>query len=64
MKILQRFVDPPSGWQYGFPKELPFIWWSEKDLRPWLISCGYPPEIIKALGDSFYVRVWEEEVEE
>ena len=51
-------IDPPSGWRYGFPKELP------EDLKPggindWLISEGYPKEVIDELGEYFHYRMWE-----
>lgn len=34
------WIDPPSGWRYGFPK----IWdpKQEPDLKVWLIESGYP----------------------
>lgn len=50
------FVDPPRGWLYGFPKEMP------KDVTnmfEWLISEGYPQKEIDALGQYFHVRQWE-----
>lgn len=34
----KRWVDPPSGWKYGFPK----IWDGTGDLREWLVAEGYP----------------------
>jgi hypothetical protein len=38
------YVDPPSGWKYGFPKKV------EQDinfdsLEQWLINNGYPEPI-------------------
>ena len=55
---MKMMIDPPSGWRYGFPKELP------EDLKPggindWLISEGYPKEIIDDLGEYFHYRMWE-----
>jgi len=38
-------VDPPSGWRYGFPKEVPdHVRISELSagFRTWLIDEGYP----------------------
>jgi len=32
--------DPPSGWKYGFPKPIPKE--VGEDIRPWLLSEGYP----------------------
>ena len=53
-------IDPPSGWLYGFPKEIPE---HIDDTRAWLIENGYPEEEIKKCGDSFFVRGWYEEIE-
>lgn len=40
------WVDPPSGWRYGFPK----LYDPAKDgpMREWLVKSGYP----KALADK------------
>lgn len=48
------WVDPPSGWRYGFPK----VWDSDKhpDLRGWLRTAGYPED------DLNHVRCWEADV--
>ena len=58
-----KMIDPPSGWRYGFPKELP------KEVKPggindWLISEGYPKEMIDELGEYFHYRMWEKPEEE
>lgn len=37
--MTKYLIDPPSGWRYGFPKELPE---NVTDLRQWLIDNGYP----------------------
>ena len=52
-----RMIDPPSGWQYGFPKPIPD---DIKDARPWLVENGYPQSLIDELGDYFYCRYWEQ----
>lgn len=46
------YVDPPSGWRYGFPR----VWDSEKDpaIHEWLKECGYPD-----WKDPAWVRYWE-----
>ncbi len=36
---MATMVDPPSGWKYGFPKEIPD---DVEDFRQWLIDNGYP----------------------
>jgi hypothetical protein len=57
---MKKMIDPPSGWKYGFPKEMP------KDLKgktfdEWLISEGYPKKEIDKMGDHFFCRSWVEE---
>lgn len=55
------YVDPPSGWKYGFP----MVWdkKSEPDMKAWLIKNGYPQKEIDRLGEHFYVRCWNAEPE-
>ena len=48
------FVDPPSGWQYGFP-----ALWSRKeypDVKDFLRAKGYPEEHIE-FGTQM-LRMW------
>ena len=53
-----RMIDPPEGWRFGFPKELP----EGVDLQEWLFGEGYPMDLIPdALEKS---RYWEEERED
>jgi hypothetical protein len=54
------WIDPPSGWRYGFPK----IWdpQAEPDLQVWLIESGYPEDQVK-LGLVYY-RQWVADVAE
>jgi hypothetical protein len=35
-----RWIDPPSGWKYGFPK--PFEAAPGQEINDWLINNGYP----------------------
>lgn len=56
MKV--KIVDPPSGWKYGFPKELPA---DVEDFVQWLIDNGYPEE--DAEFGAKYCRWWEKEYE-
>ena len=61
MKVLM--IDPPSGWQYGFPKPIPngYIK-SEMLMRIWFQSLGYPEkDIDMALK---YSRYWEQEIDD
>ena len=53
-------VDPPSGWQYGFPKKLPEP--PPKNVIEWLVSQGYPKDLIDSFGEYFYCRyIYEED---
>lgn len=56
---MSKYIDPPEGWKYGFPKKLPKK--SPKDIMQWLIKKGYPEYKIKDYGEYFYCRSWEEE---
>ena len=49
-------IDPPNGWQYGFPKVLPK---DVVDVKGWLIENGYPKSVIQKLGDTFTYRIIE-----
>jgi radical SAM superfamily enzyme YgiQ (UPF0313 family) len=60
LKMKIKMIDPPSGWMYGFPKEIPE---DVDNTTEWLIDNGYPEKLIKDLGNSFYVREWCEEIE-
>jgi hypothetical protein len=51
---MSRYVDPPSGWKYGFPK----IWDGEGSMDDWLVEEGYPRSEIEKMGKYFYVRCW------
>lgn len=54
---MRKMVDPPSGWLYGFPKEMPP---DVTDTKAWLIANDYPQEEIDSYGEYFYVRQWME----
>jgi len=51
MKV--KYVDPPSGWKYGFPKILPD---DVTDFRAWLIKEGYPEKDVDFA--MRYIRTW------
>jgi hypothetical protein len=57
----RKMIDPPSGWKYGFPKEIPE---HVENTTEWLIDNGYPKKLIESFGGSFYVRGWWEEKHE
>lgn len=46
---MKYWVDPPSGWMYGFPK----VWDEDIDeeLPDWLAANGYTDLL-------YYVRMW------
>jgi len=57
---MATIIDPPSGWKYGFPKEIPqeIIGKGELPLITWLVQEGYPQSEIDALGEYFHCRYW------
>jgi hypothetical protein len=68
MKV--TYVDPPSGWKYGFPKIDDFIApvgadeeTVKKASDAWFLSNGYPQHLIDE-GMLKYCRYWEKEVKE
>ncbi len=60
------FVDPPSGWQYGFPKEAPdmnCLLVSGVTMEEWFLANGYPQKLIDQ-GMLQYCRyIYEEDSE-
>ena len=50
------WVDPPEGWKYGFPAIYDPV--NDGKMRDWIISKGYPVQIIKEYGDQWMVRSW------
>ena len=50
-------IDPPSGWKYGFPKAKPD---HVTDTIAWLLSEGYPQSEIDKMGNTLFIRTWEE----
>ncbi|NBS62004.1 MAG: hypothetical protein EBT26_08225 [Microbacteriaceae bacterium] len=59
---MKKWIDPPSGWKYGFPKT--FDTEKDGDMHTWLVANGYPQEEIEDLGAQFYVRQWLTDEEE
>lgn len=58
MKKRKKIIDPPSGWRYGFPAELP----EGKSYMELLLEHNYPQSMFDlAFRNS---RVWYEEVDE
>jgi len=58
---MKYWIDPPSGWRYGFPK----IYDSDCgiNLMEWLVEEGYPQKEIDYIGRLFYCRQWSAEDE-
>ena len=54
--MMTKWIDPPSGWKYGFPKPIPD---DVVDFEDWLVSEGYPRAEIEKMGDYFFCRQWE-----
>ncbi len=54
---MAKYIDPPMGWAYGFPKIIPD---NVGDVTKWLIAQGYPQKEIDNLGGHFYCRFWED----
>jgi len=56
------FIDPPSGWMYGFPKELPPDWefYNEGEKENWFFLQGYPADLIEK-GYLNHCRTWYDE---
>ncbi len=53
------YVDPPSGWKYGFPKVVPqeiLDTVEDGSLPKWLVENGYPLEELCGC-----VRMWHKE---
>lgn len=58
---MKTIIDIPSGYKYGFPKELPDNIDPDnvKQLRAWLVGEGYPEKDVDFAMK--YCRFWEEE---
>lgn len=54
--------DPPEGWKYGFPKEMP-IDLKGLTIEQWYRAQGYPQKLIDQ-GMLKYVRYWTETTDE
>ena len=55
-----KYVDPPSGWMYGFPKEVPTGVVTDDQ---WFIDNGYPKALVDA-GMLKWTRHFTKEVED
>jgi hypothetical protein len=50
------WVDPPEGWKFGFPAIYDPA--TDGQMRDWILSKGYPKQIIQEYGDVWAVRCW------
>ena len=52
---MTKWVDPPEGWKYGFPKTFD---WNEKyeTMSNWFIRNGYPEKHVTLA--LMYSRYW------
>jgi len=57
MYLKGSLIDPPSGWKYGFPKELDRDLVTGRELREWIIANGYPYEVMASFPNGFPIRV-------
>jgi hypothetical protein len=48
VKKKNRYIDPPSGWQFGFPKIVPEDVVTPEDFKKWFIESGYPEKDIES----------------
>lgn len=58
IKSQKVWVDPPSGWKFGFPKIYDKSV-DNPDMNAWMIEQGYPKKVMESCGNYFYVRMWE-----
>ena len=63
--VTKKMIDPPGGWLYGFPKELPEEV-QDLDINTWLVENGYPASEIARFTHNvpdapFPCRMWLEE---
>jgi len=55
----KKYIDPPSGWKYGFPKVVPESVVTPDDFRKWFLISGYPEKDLDMAMK--YSRSWEED---
>lgn len=59
-KDKKHYIDPPSGWKYGFPKIIPesILKGSQEDFKNWLKDNGYPEKDLDLACK--YSKYWDE----
>lgn len=58
-KELVKYIDPPSGWKYGFPKKLPDP--PPMNVGAWLVENGYPQREVNFWKGHVPYRIFVEE---
>jgi len=67
INMMTKMIDPPSGWRYGFPKEIPQSVLDSGKVLKWLSENGYPQSEIDVFKDKdgeypyFVYRIFEKE---
>ena len=56
-EIVAMMIDPPSGWQFGFPKV--YDKEPKETKEAWLLRNGYPKSLIDR-GMHHYCRYWDD----
>lgn len=69
MKKTVMFIDPPSGWRYGFPKPAPenIRNMPQEQLHKWFVANNYPQHELdywKNSNGGMTYRMFEHEVED
>ena len=57
----RKFIDPPWGWKYGFPKEIPDNI-EDSNILEWLVENGYPKKELELFKGILPYRVWFKEI--
>ena len=53
---LTYVIDPPGGWRWGFPKEIPKN--RLADVNAWLVENRYPQREIDSFSGNVPYRIW------
>jgi len=53
-------LDPPSGWQFGFPAVCEEDVTTKEEMENWLLKMGYPQKMIDS-GMANFIRCWKDE---